>query len=258
MGLAAFDSTQGTLSLGFTYIREKTQIGLDPDYLPAWRLPEDEIEQYSILSVIGGSGSISFINRSISIGVGAFYRGNKSDLGRTIHGFELNPSLGMKFIDQIAFVNGVFDALNYQEERAYEGGIRWGLLEPSAFQLPWVQCSSLIGRGIYRSAGGVEVDWSVDLPEEERADLSTVAAGLDFPLSCQLSLRGGYQWRFIEENGLEKIKPSYGMGLSIDNINVSLNYDVQLILNENQMDHQHLIGLRIRLAPWKFKQMKRQ
>ena len=59
MGFTAFDSTQGPVSLGMIYLRERNQTGLGADYLPGWRLPDEELEEFSIDSILGFGLGIS-------------------------------------------------------------------------------------------------------------------------------------------------------------------------------------------------------
>ena len=241
MGVTAFDSTQGPFSLGFVYLRERNQTGLGNDYLPGWRLPEEELETFSIDSILGAAFGISFANRTVAFGMSSNYLGSQNDKGQSIHGFELNPSLGAKFLEQFAVVATVADALNSNRSRQLNGGVRWGILEPVSTQLPWASCEQMLKEQVYHSVGGIEFDWAFDT---NRSAMDMLGASFDLPLACTVMLRGGYSHDFTQSHD------RYGLGIGIDSIRTVLSYDVMITPLDGAWLHQHLFSIRLRFAPW--------
>ena len=233
--IGAADSTQGPIALGLLYQRETLQYGLDPSLLPGWKLPGEEVEQVSVHSLVGASLGISFLNRSLSLGVGGFYFGTASDLNVLTHAFELNASMGAKFVDQVILGVGMVDALDSVDGRSVEFGIRWGLLDDSGPL--WKRCMD--SSDVYYSSGGLEVDGGYSLRDSMPAFVGVAG---DIPLDCNLSLRGGYQRNFLDQEHI------FGAGISFDQVFSAFGYDVQLIPSEQGIEHRHLVSFRFRLS----------
>lgn len=232
---AALDSANGVLSLGVLYLRESLQQGLDTSLLPGWKLPDEEIESLSLQSLTGGSLAVSFLNRSFSLGMGAFYAGTTSDLGILTHAFELTFSGGAKFSDQVIVGLSSVDVLNQVDGSRIETAVRWGLLDVSG---P-IGTRCLDQSDIYYSSGGVEVDMGYSL---RNGGMDFVGLAGDIPLTCNFSIHGGAQKRFLED------EMRYGAGLMLENVVNSIGYDVQLRQQGEQWEHVHLISFQLRLS----------
>ncbi|MEC7986053.1 MAG: hypothetical protein VX278_12895 [Myxococcota bacterium] len=233
--IGAADSTQGPVALGLVYQRESLQYGLDSSLLPGWKLPGEEVEQLSVHSLVGASMGISFLNRSLSLGVGGFYFGTASDLNVLTHAFELNLSMGAKFADQVILGVGLVDALDAVDGSSLEFGVRWGLLDASGPL--WKRCMD--DSDVYYSSGGLEVDAGYSLRDGVPAFVGVAG---DLPLDCYVSIRGGYQRDFLAQDNI------FGAGISFDQIFSAIGYDVQLIPAEDGLEHRHLVSFRFRLS----------
>ena len=236
LSAAALDSSNGTIALGVIYQRESIQQGLDYSFLPGWKLPEEEIEQISLQSLTGGSLAISFLNRSLSLGTGLFYLGTSNDLEVYTHAIEFNLSAGAKFSDQVILGISAVDVLDQTDGSRMEMGVRWGVLDVSG--PVWQRC---MGQSdIYYSSGGLEMDMGYSL---RNGGMDFIGVGGDFPITCFLSLHGGVQKRFIQE------EMRYGMGFFIENVSNAIGYDVQLRTHDHQeWEHIHLLSMKFRLS----------
>ena len=229
---AALDSSTGSVAVGVLYHRESFQYGLDSSLLPGWKLPDQEIAQLSLHSLVGGSMAVSFYNRSLSLGMSGFYVGTSSDLDVLTHAVELNASMGAKFLDQVIVGVSMVDLLSQVDGRGVQMAARWGALDVSG---PiWAKCMET--SDIYYSSGGLEVDMGF------RDGLDFMGVAADIPLSCNLSLRGGYQRQFQQQTN------RYGIGLSLENVVSSIGYDVQLRPLQDQFEHIHLLSLTLRIT----------
>jgi len=240
--IGAVDSTQGPVSLGVLFVQNQISSGLDTDQLPGWKRPDEEFETEAVDSIMGGSLAISFLNRLWGLGVGVFYHGYKTDIAQTTNAFEVNLSSAWKMAEQLSFTMGVTDSFDMSDGRAFEAGMRWGILEVGDGGPPWQDCRSVSDQKIYRSSGGLSVDYKGSLNGDASGDYW--ATGFDFPMSCNVNLRGGFQQRISEERRV------YGLGLSWDNTQFNIGYDLQLSPVGDAVEQRHLIGLRFRLAPW--------
>ena len=232
---AALDSANGVLSLGILYLRESVQKGLDSSLLPGWKLPGEEIESLSLQTLTGASLAVSFLNRSLSLGMGAFYAGTSSDLDIHTHAFELTFSGGAKFSDQIIVGLSSVDILDQVDGSRIETGVRWGLLDVSG---P-IGARCIDQSDIYYSSGGVELDMGYSL---RNGGMDFVGVGGDIPITCNFSIHGGIQKRFLDD------EMRYGAGLMIENVVNSIGYDVQLRQQGDQWEHVHLISFQLRLS----------
>ena len=243
LGASVMDSTTGPVAMGLQLQYATGSAPLEGEALPGWRLPdEDLIRDYADLEATA-AGAVSFANRQYGLGMSASYLGrtyltrpeggnllidfvmDRTDETR-VHQLELNASGSAKFADMVVVTAGFND---------------W--LASSAYRKPFV--STRIGiidsprSGLYENMGGISMELEAAWGEG-RFGLGSAGLAGDIRVS-QVMLRSGYRYDAIE--GAHK--PGFGIGL--DDGAVSLDYGVQLAIQNGISTQWHALGVRFRI-----------
>lgn len=244
VGASVMDSSTGPIAMGLQVQYATGDAPLEGDALPGWRLPdEDLVRDFADLGITASS-AISFLNRQYGLGMSATYLGRtyltRSDSGSLIldfvmdrteevrvHQLELNASAGAKIADMVVVAAGFNDWLGISGYRRPFASARFGVIDAPM-------------RGLYENMGGVEIDiegaWNAD-----GFGLGTVGLSGDVRIS-QVMLRSGYQFDAVDTIH----KP--GMGFGLDDGKVSLDYGVQLSIQDSTLgSHWHSLGVRFRI-----------
>ena len=244
VGASVMDSSTGPIAMGLQVQYATGEAPLEGEALPGWKLPdEDLIRDFADLGITA-AGAVSFMNRQYGLGMSATYLG-RTYLTRTqggsllldfvldrteetrVHQLELNASGSAKIGDVVVIAAGFNDWLGISGARRPFASARFGIVDTPL-------------QGFYENVGGVELDiegaWNGD-----GFGLGMVGLAGDIRIS-EVLLRGGYQY-----DGVDLIhKP--GLGVGIDDGRVSLDYGVQLYLQNNSLDsHWHSLGVRFRI-----------
>ena len=231
-GVGAVDSNQGPMTLGIFYDR-KIQSNDDPQNLPGWKLPDEEISLTETTTTLGGASAISFAQRQFSLG-GSFLYLTNSTSRQLEQRYELNLSSAACLAEQVLLGLSLQNVLpeNFDNAPAIiEGSFRWGPLNPVLLN------KNVYNGSPFRSYGGFEIDVStntsfelqhVGMSADIRIDLISIRAGaIWFPQSTQ-------SW-------------NYGAGIGIDAENSTIEYALQLHTMTTQIYQSHIIGLKLRL-----------
>ena len=244
VGASVMDSSTGPIAMGLQVQYATGDAPLAGDALPGWRLPEEDlIRDFADLGVTA-AGAVSFLNRQYGLGMSATYLGRtyltRSDSGSLIvdfvmdrteevrvHQLELNASASAKLANMVVLATGFNDWLGISGYRRPFVSARVGVIDSPS-------------RGLYENLGGIEFDlegaWNSD-----GFGLGSVGVGGDIRVS-ELLFRMGYQY-----DGIKSVhKP--GLGFGLDDGKVSLDYGVQLNVQESKLgSHWHSLGVRFRI-----------
>jgi hypothetical protein len=244
VGASVMDSSTGPVAMGLQVQYATGEAPLEGDALPGWKLPEEDLVRDFADLGITAAGAVSFLNRQYGLGMSATYLGRtyltRSDGGSLIldfvmdrteetrvHELELNASASAKVADVLVVAAGFNDWLGISGYRRPFASARFGVVDAPM-------------QGFYENVGGVEVDiegaWNSD-----GFGLGLVGVAGDVRIS-QVFLRGGYQY-----DGVDVVhKP--GLGFGLDDGRVSLDYGVQIYLQESAVQsHWHSLGVRFRI-----------
>jgi hypothetical protein len=231
-GIGAIDSNQGPLTLGVFYDRSTKQNN-DPQNLPGWKLPDEEISMTETSTTLGGATAISFAQRKLSLGTSLMYLTNNTP-SQNQQNYEWNVSAGACLAEQllmgISFQNLLPQDLD-NKESIIEGSVRWGPLNPMLLN------SIRYSGGPFRSYGGFEIDISSNTAFE----IQHIGLGGDFRVDL-ISIRGGATW-----NNVDSSQWLYGLGFGVDAENSTVEYALQIQPTANQIYQSHIIGLKLRL-----------
>ena len=185
-GVGAVDSNQGPLTLGVLYDRQ-IQSNEDPQNLPGWKLPNEEISLTETTTTLGGASAISFAERRFSLGSSLLYHTNSTP-SQLEQRYEWNLSgavfcLAEQVLMGIALQNLLPEDLD-KKETIIEGSFRWGPLNPMLLN------KTIYDGSPFRSYGGFEVDISTNTSLE----LQHIGMSADIRMDL-ISVRGGATWK---------------------------------------------------------------
>ena len=232
VGAGAVDSNQGPLTLGVFYDKS-TQKNEDPQNLPGWKLPSQEISMIETNTTLGGATAISFAQRKLSLGTSLIYLTSTTP-SQSIQIYEWNISAAACLAEQFLMGIGIQNLLprNFDnKESIIEGSFRWGPLNPLLVN------NIKYSGSPFRSYGGFEVDISAN------TSLQLEHVGVSGDLRIDLiSVRGGATWMNKSENNVK-----YGFGFGIDAENSTVEYALQIEPNIDATYQSHILGLKLRL-----------
>jgi hypothetical protein len=232
VGVGAIDSNQGPLTLGVFYDRS-TQKNEDPQNLPGWKLPNEDISMTETHTTLGGATAISFAQRQFSIGTSFLYLTTTTP-SQNLQLYEWNISTGACLAEQLLMGLSLQNLLPQdldKKETLIEGSMRWGPLNPLLLN------NIRYNGSPFRSYGGFEIDVS----SNTSFALQHIGLSADFRVDL-VSIKGGATWK---NQDLDQWL--YGFGLGIDAENSTVEYALQISPSSEQVYQNHIIGLKLRL-----------
>lgn len=222
---AALDSRTGPVALGLGFARKVHTPPTLPEDLPGWQIPGADTDNPRVEMVAGGALAGAWADRSVSLGLGAWYAGEGSRFGGETHWVEASIS-GAARVGEVL-------TIGLSGQNLVPGGFTW---------LPLT-----LGGGVRADAEdvfGVGADLAVDLESRDEPAL-VLATGLDATLAEVLVLRAGYELDEVLGGGAA----TFGLGAT--GANGGLDYAMVLGLHGDRpqglASSRHVLSLRLRL-----------
>lgn len=189
----ASDSVTGPVALGLMWAGEWSSPPVPDDELPGWRVPDDDAENPTEQTTIGGSLGGAFAQRKVGVGIGVSYHRYQSFYREGAGVVDLSAGLSGKLGDQVIVAASVRDFLPSTDftkaPLLIEGGIRWGPSPWFALEADvWTDMQTLDTPAVSVGVGGVawaaktvplRLGYTHDGVEDEDVLTAGVGAGSD-------------------------------------------------------------------------------